>query len=160
MTSTSARPANPKKPPRDPNTAAFLSLLPGLGQIYNGETRKGYLFLGVSFLNFCLLMLLVFTNDILRGLCDFGKSFHMVPNRELVFSIQQIHLGSPPSLVLIGLFFAFIAFSVRDAYDHASLIQRRHIYPEYVMQMTEAAAAPISSTSAQWFPPSSLLSSS
>ena len=37
--------------PRDPNTAAFFSLLPGLGQLYNGETRKGMLFLGVVCIN-------------------------------------------------------------------------------------------------------------
>jgi TonB family protein len=140
MTSTSARPSNPKKPPRDPNTAAMLSLLPGLGQIYNGETRKGYLFLSVSFLNFCLLMLLLFTDTLLRGLVDFGKTFHMLPNRELIGSLQQIHFGSPPSLVIIGLMLSFVAFAVRDAYDHATMVQRRHIYPEYVMQMTEAAS--------------------
>jgi TonB family protein len=140
MTSTSARSINPKKPPRDPNTAALLSLLPGAGQIYNGEKRKGVLFLCVSFINFSILCLLLFTDGILRGLVEFGRSFHMLPNRELVSTIQQVHIGSPVSFVVLGLFVAFVAYAMRDAYDHAALVQRRHIYPEYVMQMTEAAS--------------------
>ncbi len=140
MTSTSARPANPKRTPRDPNTAALLSIFPGLGQLYNGQKRKGILFLCVSFINLGILFLLLFTDGLLRGLVEFGHAFHMVPNRELVGSIQQIHIGSPASFVILGLFLAYIAFAVRDAYDHAALIQRRHIYPEYVMEMTEATS--------------------
>ncbi len=37
---------------RDPNMAVILSVIPGLGQLYNGETRKGLLFLGVTAINF------------------------------------------------------------------------------------------------------------
>ena len=108
MTSTSARPTNPKRPPRDPNRAALLSLLPGLGQLYNGERRKGLLFLSVSFINICTALLLVFTVPILRAIVDFGDAFHMQANRELVATIRLLQIGSPASLVFVGLFVAFI----------------------------------------------------
>jgi TonB family protein len=139
MTSTSARPPSPNTQ-RDPNVAAMLSLLPGLGQLYNGEQRKGYLFLSVTAINFCVFILLAFTDPILRSMLDFGHSFHMKPNMELVGALRQLHLGSPASFVIIGLFFAFVAFSARDAFDRAALVQRRHIYPDYALQMTEATS--------------------
>jgi TonB family protein len=140
MTSTTARPNSFQQPPRDPNMAALLSVIPGLGQLYNGETRKGALFLAAGAINFSIFILFVFTDPILRALYDFGVANHMKPNRELVMSIHQAHMGSPASIVVLGLFLSFMAYAVRDAYDRATLIQRRHIYPEYVLEMPEATS--------------------
>jgi TonB family protein len=120
--------------------AAILSILPGIGQMYNGETRKGLLFLCVSAINFVLFLLLLFTQPIVQAMVDFGANFHMRPNVQLIQSLMLIHIGSPASLVVIGLFVTFIAYAMRDAYDHAAIIHRRHIYPEYVMQMPEATS--------------------
>lgn len=139
MTST-ARPAGFQHPQRDPNLAAMLSVIPGLGQMYNGEIRKGLLFVAVSWINFSIFLLILATTPIVKWLVSFGQSFHVRPNKELVTSILQLHLGSPASLVVIGLFLSFIAYAIRDAYDHAALLQRRHIYPEFVMEMPEATS--------------------
>ncbi|MBS2004486.1 MAG: TonB C-terminal domain-containing protein [Cyanobacteria bacterium SZAS LIN-5] len=139
MTST-AKPPGFHQSSKDPNMAAMLSIIPGFGQLYNGEQRKGMLFLAVAAINFIVFLLLLFTDPILRGLVEFGISNHMKPNRELVTSISQIHMGSPASLVVLGLFLSFVAFAIRDAYDHAALLQRRRIYPEYVMAMSEATS--------------------
>lgn len=38
--------------PRHPGMAAMLSIIPGLCQLYNGEKRKGMLFLDVAAINF------------------------------------------------------------------------------------------------------------
>ena len=140
MTSTSAKPPGFQQSTKDPNMAAMLSIIPGFGQLYNGEQRKGALFLGVAAINFGVFLILLFTDPILRGLVEFGISNHMKPNRELVTSISQVHMGSPASLVVLGLFLSFVAFAIRDAYDHAALLQRRRIYPEYVMAMSEATS--------------------
>jgi TonB family protein len=141
MTSTSAKPPGfQQQPSKDPNMAAMLSIIPGFGQLYNGEQRKGMLFLGVAAINFIVFLILLFTEPILRSLVEFGIANHMKPNRELVTSISQIHMGSPASLVVLGLFLSFVAFAIRDAYDHAALLQRRRIYPEYVMAMSEATS--------------------
>ncbi len=52
MTSSSAGNANFSQTRRDPNLAALLSICPGLGQLYNGQNRKGLLFLVVTAINF------------------------------------------------------------------------------------------------------------
>ncbi len=115
-----------------------MSLFPGLGQLYNGEKRKGLLFVGVALCNFLVFLVLIFTRNILQTLLSFGAAFSMKPNVGLVNAVLQLHIGSPPSFILIGFFLAFIAFAIRDAYDNAASIHKKHIYPEYVLAMPEA----------------------
>ncbi len=55
-------------------------------------------------------------------------------------SLSDMHIGSPFSIVILALFLTFVTYAIRDAYDHAALVQRRHIYPEYVMELSEAAS--------------------
>ena len=43
---------------RNPGLAPLLSLLPGLGQIYNGQARKGLLFLAIS-ISYLLVFLVI-----------------------------------------------------------------------------------------------------
>lgn len=117
-----------------------MSIIPGLGQMYNGEMRKGMLFLFAAFINLGIFIMMMFTKPIVQTLVDIGKPLHTRPNSELIKSIMQIQIGSPVSLLIIGLFIVFIAFAMRDAYDKASVIQRRHIYPEYVIELTEATS--------------------
>lgn len=131
---------NSDRPQKDPTMAGMLSILPGLGQLYNGETRKGFLFLSVGVINFFGFLGLVFNDAILQGLYQFGLGFNMEPNKQLIASMMNAHLGSPASLVIIGLFVAFIAYTMRDAYDHAAVLQRKHIYADSVMDMPEASS--------------------
>jgi TonB family protein len=136
----SARPQGFQPPSKDPNTAAIMSLIPGLGQLYNGQTSKGLLFLAVDVINLILFFILLFTSPIVQAMTDFGISMHVKPNGSLRFAILQLHMGSPPSLVLIGCMVAFIAFAMRDAYDNAAHMHRRSLYPEYVIEMPEATS--------------------
>jgi TonB family protein len=136
----SAKPAGYQQPSKDPNTAALMSLIPGLGQIYNGQTRKGILFLGVDAINLLVLLLFIVNKPLVDGLVNFGVTFHMSVNPGLKHALNELTFGSAPSLILCGLMVAFIAFAMRDAYDHAAHIQRRSLYPEYVMEMTEATS--------------------
>lgn len=140
MTSTSVRPGSYNQPTRDPNTAAFLSLIvPGLGQMYNGETRKGALFICVSVMNFILFLCLIFNDPILNTLLQFGQQLHVRPNKMLLAVLREAHMGSAVSMVLIGFFITYIAYAVRDAYDHAAL-KRRRIYPDFVIELPEATS--------------------
>ncbi len=125
---------------KDPNMAAMMSILPGLGQLYNGESRKGALFLVVSAINLVVLIMLVMSDPILNSLMEFGKSAHMRPNVELVTALRQMHIGSPASLMIVGMFVLYIAFAMRDAYDHAVMVHRKTLYPECVLEMTEATS--------------------
>ena len=69
-----------------------------------------------------------------------GESLHVAPNRVLVRCLAEAHIGSPLSMIVLGLIVSFIAYAIRDAYDRASLIKKRSIYPEYVIEMTEATS--------------------
>lgn len=140
MTSTSVRPGNYNQQTRDPNTAAVLSLIiPGLGQMYNGETRKGMLFICVAVMNFMLVLAMAFNTPILNALLGFGQSFHMKPNKMLLIVLQEAYLGSPVSFILLGFFLSYVAYAVRDAYDHAAM-KRRRIYPDFVIELPEATS--------------------
>lgn len=125
---------------RDPGTAARLSLLPGLGQLYNGETRKGLLFLIVAGINFVSLLGMVFAKQIVEGMEAFGKAFHMTPNTMVGATLTHGHFGSVVSFIFVAFFLCFVAFCVRDAYDHAAQRQRRKIYPDFVLQLPEATS--------------------
>lgn len=96
---------------RDPGTAALLSIIPGLGQIYNGQTRKGILFLDVAIVNVVLL-----------------------------FIMTKLHVASAATLMLCGLTISFIAYAVRDAYDHAFVKRRRALYADSVIELPEATS--------------------
>lgn len=126
--------------PRDPGTAATLSLVPGLGQLYNGESRKGILFLDVAFINMALLVVMAFTGTFTKALSDLGQNTHMKLNGGLLTTLQQIQLGTPASIVILSLFAAFVAFSVRDAYEHANKRRRRALYGDSVIDLTEATS--------------------
>lgn len=140
MTSTSVRPSNYNQPARDPNTAAILSLLvPGLGQMYNGETRKGVLFICVAVLNLILFLAMLFNRPILEALLAFGASFHMKPNKMLLIVLNEAYLGSSVSFILMGFFLSYVGYAVRDAYDHAAM-KRRRIYPDFVIELPEATS--------------------
>jgi len=141
MTSTSANPVDFHQPPKDPTLAALLSLvLPGLGQIYNGESRKGTLFLGVSIVNFFIFLTFIFHQTLAKMLVSFGAACHMKPNYILIVSLLELSPTSTLGIILFGFILAFIAYAMRDAYDHAALLRRRQIYPEYVLEMSEATS--------------------
>ncbi len=124
----------------DPGTAAMLSILPGLGQLYNGEKRKGLLFLEVAAINYFLLTLVIFMPPLLDGLKSCSAALNLKPNIMLLAALRQAHWGSPFSIILLGMVMMFIAYAVRDAYDRAANIRRRKIYPAHVIELTEAAS--------------------
>lgn len=127
--------------PRDPGTAAVLSIIPGLGQLYNGEKRKGLLFLDVAAINFVLLWLMLFTDSIVTTMVSFARTFHIKPNENLIASLKGAQMGSPLSIILLGLIMTFAAYAIRDAYDHAHVARRRSIYPECVVAMPEVTSS-------------------
>ena len=51
----------------DPKKAAQLSLIPGLGQMYVGDKRRGYLYLAVAASNFLILAWMFASEPILKG---------------------------------------------------------------------------------------------
>jgi TonB family protein len=125
---------------RDPAVATSLSVIPGLGQIYNSETRKGLLFLLVGMTNIFLLGLLSWSKQLVSALSAFSSEFNIRPNGDIVNALSNFHPGSPSMTMLVILFVAFIGYAMRDAYDHARTVKRNAIYAPVVMHMDEASS--------------------
>jgi TonB family protein len=118
-------------------TLSFI--LPGLGQFYSGEKRKGILFTGVSIVNLFLFGSLIFSTYLFNFLVGFGKAFHLTPNRTLFGHLGQLSLSSPPVLVTAIFFLIFIVYAAKDAYQSV-LWRRQPIYPGHALTMSEATS--------------------
>src|SRR5688572_24931051 len=92
---------------RDPFTAALLSIIPGLGQLYIGERRKGILFLDVTAINTVLLGLMLYSPQILKGLQQFGIELHFRINSALIAVLTHAHIGTPASWLIMALMLGF-----------------------------------------------------
>lgn len=125
---------------RDPLVATSLSVIPGLGQIYNLEPRKGVLFFLVGTTNIILIGTLAWSQQLVSTLKTFGTEYNITPNADIAHALSSIHFGSPPMNVLSALFAAFIAYAMRDAYDRARTVRRNAIYSPTAMQFAEASS--------------------
>jgi len=128
------------KDTRNPGLAPLLSLLPGLGQIYNGQARKGLLFLATSTSYLFVFALMAFNQNLIDGLNSFGQTVHMSLNPGLMSILSELHLGSTLSFIVIGLFAGFVICAMQDAYKHAIFLQQKHIYADSAMEINEAAS--------------------
>ena len=125
---------------KHPLTAALLSVVPGLGQLYLGDRRKGILFINVAFANAMLCTLCLWAGQISSWLAMFAPHWHMRVNEQLASSLVQMELGSPASLMLLGLIIAFALYCARDAYDRAFSLRRHALYRQFVIEMSEASS--------------------
>lgn len=125
---------------RPPELAGAMSVVPGLGQILNGDNRKGSIFLAVGVINFFILLTLIFSAGIVHTLERFGQAMEIRPNVELIETLNHIGIGSPVSLIFVALFVSFVAYAMRDAYDQARRSTRRLLYADSVMSMPEATS--------------------
>lgn len=137
---SASRYENMQQPHKDPNMAGMMSIIPGLGQFYNGETRKGFLFLLAGIFNFVIFLGILFNTAVLAMVQSFGENFSVRPNEQLIATMMEFTLGSPASLMMMGLFFTFIGFAMRDAFSHAAHRRRRAIYKDFILEMPEATS--------------------
>lgn len=123
-----------------PRVAGALSVIPGLGQLYNGERLKGWLFLEVGILNFSILLLILCADSICSGMAQFAVDHRFVANTSLLKTLGGFKLGHPGATLLFTLCLSFIAFSIRDAYDKAVQIRHREIYSGHFLELSEATS--------------------
>lgn len=124
----------------EPSVAGALSLVPGLGQFYNGDKLKGWLFLEVGAINFSIILLIVCAESISTGLAQFATAHHFHANYPLLKQLGSFKLGHPGATLLFALCLAFIAFAVRDAYDRATNINNKEIYSSHFLELSEATS--------------------
>lgn len=125
---------------RDPWTAALLSIIPGLGQLYIGDRRKGILFLDVTGINVVLLGLMLCSKQIIEGLQKFGSELHFALNVDFMGALAHAHLGTPASFLLLALMGTFALYAARDAYDQAAGLRRRLLYRDHFFELSEATS--------------------
>jgi len=124
-----------------PDAAGLVSfLLPGLGQLWGGERRKGVLFLAAHLLNVLALCCIVFSHWILKSLDAFGQANAMKVNQQLSQSFTDLGFGSPTSVIVTLLLLSFAFFAARDAFDHSAQKRRQAIYHDYVLALPEATS--------------------
>ena len=121
-------------------TAAALSMVPGLGQIYNGEARKGVLFFFAGAANFFFLSLICLKGFLVTGAKFIGANLHVRLNSAVMDCLNNLDMRSPQMLMLSALLLAFTIFCVRDALNRRQQIRRREIYSAEALQMSEAAS--------------------
>lgn len=126
---------------KDPGAAAMLSIIPGLGHIYEGQKRKGFLFLAVSAINILLFLVIVLNDQMIANFLQIGASYHIQPNEQLIKVLKQVSFGSTVSIMFAGFVLSFLAYAIQDAYDQASFIKRHRIYAEHIMEMPEATSS-------------------
>jgi TonB family protein len=90
----------------------------GLGQIYNGQRRKGYLFLGVLFMQ---------VQTIIWCTC----------NRQL---LAQLHIGTVQWQTVFYSLGCFTIYAMQDAYRFASVPLKQPINREASLELCEAAS--------------------
>lgn len=125
---------------REPATAAMLSVIPGLGQLYNGQSVKGFLFMDVAAVNALLLLIVLFAEPLSTGLRSLLTGNHMRPNDGILQALASAHLGTPFSIVLVSMILLFVGFAVRDAYDYARGEKLKPIYADSALHLSEAAS--------------------
>ena len=110
----------------DPIIVAFYSIIPGVGQLYNGKTTKGFLFLLATFIS--LLMLFSSLNPtstlefalviltVLKFLLGFIYKFDFQPSPAADFLMNSIKFGGSFSTLLVITISSFVIYSMTDAY--------------------------------------------
>ncbi len=103
---------------RDPRIAGALGLIPGIGQMYNGEWQKGWSLFGVGLVNVLSLaavwFLITFPLEAFLQLMSWGLTLGQKPDKFIAC------LSETPILWILGsLLLTFMLFGAWDAYRTA-----------------------------------------
>ena len=121
-------------------TAAALCVVPGLGQIYNGEARKGLLYFCAGAANAFFLLIICVKGFLLSGARNLGDSLHIRLNPAVLDCLHNIDMRSPQMLLLCVLLTAFTLFCLRDAVQTRQHLRNREIYANEALAISEAAS--------------------
>ena len=124
----------PRSRGTDPIIVALFSLVPGVGQLYNGKTSKGFLFLIATFVSISMLYgslnpsstleFALFILSICRFLFGFVFKFDFLPSPAAQFLMESIRFGGSFSTLLIVTVVSFVLYSMADAYLDAEKSQQ------------------------------------
>ena len=113
----------------DPIIIALYSIVPGIGQLYNGKTKKGILFLVAAFISLLILYgsinpkstleFALIALTVLKFLFGFIYKFDFEPSPAADFLMNSIKFGGSFSTLLVLTIIGFVIYSMFDAYMDA-----------------------------------------
>src|SRR5471030_2930477 len=103
---------------RDAKVAAALSIVSGLGQIYNGQRRKGLLFLAVLFMIVQTILWCLFNSQ----------------------SLLRLHIGATQWQAIFYFLGFFTIYTMQDAYCFAAAKRNRKSVSASALELSEAAS--------------------
>ena len=128
----------PKSKVTDPIIVAFYSVIPGIGQLYNGKTEKGIVFLIATFISLSMLYgslnpastleFALIVLAICRFLLGFIFKFDFHPSPAAEFLMNSIKFGGSFSHLLILTIVSFVMYSMVDAYLDAEKASQKFDY--------------------------------
>ena len=128
----------PKVKGLDPLVIAFYSIIPGVGQLYNGKTKKGMLFLLATFLSLLMLYSSIHpasTLDfalivlaVVKFILGFIFKFDFHPSPAADFLMNSIKFGGSFSILLVLTIVSFVIYSMVDAYMDADKLLQKFEY--------------------------------
>ncbi len=104
---------------KSPKRAALLSLIPGVGQLYNGEVSKGTLFLVVTAANFSILLCALNAQPILSVIGQIAGAQGLQLHLEGMNTIFNTYSAKVAAGVYASLIITFVTYAMKDAYDTA-----------------------------------------
>ncbi len=116
----------PKSHGTEPIIVAFYSIIPGLGQLHNGKTSKGILFLLATAVSITMLLgsifpeatlpVALFVLSVAKFLFGFIFNFDLKPSPAAIQLVDSIRFGGSFSTLLLITIAGFIICSMVDAY--------------------------------------------
>lgn len=125
---------------RQERIATMLSVLPGLGQMYNGEVGKGFLFLAVTLTNIAFCLLLIFPNHVTQFMGSIAQSLGIHPKWDLKAAAEIAREGAPALFIYVACLIAFSVYSIRDAQAKALQRLRGARHRRFQLTMSEATS--------------------
>ncbi len=102
---------------RDPKMAVVLSICPGLGQVYNGEIRKGVLLLSVFITNVLLFLAFIFHDSFLSQLSRVAAVTGAKIDPAAVKWLATVPANTSFLIIYACLILVFVAYVMQDAYE-------------------------------------------
>lgn len=130
----------PRATTREERVAGWLSILPGLGQIYNREHSKGLLFLAVTITNIAFCCLLLFPNHVTAVLGSIAQALAIQPKWDLKAAAEIAREGAPDLFIYVGCLALFAVYAYRDARSKALQRLKGVRHPMYQLTMSEATS--------------------
>jgi TonB family protein len=120
--------------------AAALSMVPGAGQIYNGELSKGFLFFFTGAANIIFISLICCKGSFVDGAKFIATSSHIHVNSVVLNCLNALDCRSPQMLLLCLLLSAFIFFCIKDALETELRLRQHETYSAEGLRINEATS--------------------